>query len=621
MGWLRPSTGRSRVFSPHARSLTAAAQRLEGSQGNESRRLTQPWQTTAMSYYDLSGECWYAANFHGKAMSQIRIYPAVKDASGEVEETDDAEALALVDRVRDESGSTAQITGNYGRLMFLIGDGLLLATGPEQEGDVEQWEFVSPWEVKVESDDTIERVKSFPGKTKKYRSPSGDGELQKGEAMVYRFWRRHPLHSVLADAPMNPVLGLFEELLLLQASVKARIRSRLAAAGILFIPEEIDFPSPDGQADEDANADQFTKKLIEHMTRPIQNPDSASAVTPLVVRSEAEYIEAVRHLKIHDPNETYREQGLRDEAIKRIAIGLDLPAEVLLGLADSNHWTAWQIDEQVAKAHIFPACQMFCDDMTGAYLRPAARDAGIQDWENLVVAYDAADLVVHPDRSDDARELYDRRAIGKESLREAHGFDDDDAPPEEDLNEMIGLALGDAALATGQPQDQGGGAGFADQTGASATQEPPSLLERINFRERQPQQFAASGNGHFSAQILGAAEMAVERGREMAGSRLRPKVRDKSAIDGVPNSHVAAALGPEALAAIEDVTPMSLVSGAGRSFAATISRWGVDDKLADALGERVEVHAARTLCEEHPARLPKGFVASLASVQGDGDDG
>jgi hypothetical protein len=38
------------------------------------------------------------------------------------------------------------------------------------------------------------------------------------------------------------------------------------------------------------------------------------------------------------------------ECIERIAIGLDMPPEILIGLQDANHWTAWQIDEQTWKA-------------------------------------------------------------------------------------------------------------------------------------------------------------------------------------------------------------------------------------------------------------------------------
>jgi hypothetical protein len=50
-----------------------------------------------------------------------------------------------------------------------------------------------------------------------------------------------------------------------------------------------------------------------------------------------------------DPTQLYPETGLRREAVERLAIGLDMPPEVLLGLGDSNHWSAWQVDEQTWK--------------------------------------------------------------------------------------------------------------------------------------------------------------------------------------------------------------------------------------------------------------------------------
>ncbi len=44
-------------------------------------------------------------------------------------------------------------------------------------------------------------------------------------------------------------------------------------------------------------------------------------------------------------------------AVRALAAGMDLPAEVLLGLSDVNHWTAWQVDESAYRQHVDPIVQ------------------------------------------------------------------------------------------------------------------------------------------------------------------------------------------------------------------------------------------------------------------------
>src|SRR6266581_4378747 len=56
------------------------------------------------------------------------------------------------------------------------------------------------------------------------------------------------------------------------------------------------------------------------------------------------------------------------------------------------------------------------------------------DWG---VWYDASELVLRPDRSQDATDTYDRLELSGEALRREHGFDDSDKPTEDELREII----------------------------------------------------------------------------------------------------------------------------------------------------------------------------------------
>jgi hypothetical protein len=124
--------------------------------------------------------------------------------------------------------------------------------------------------------------------------------------------------------------------------------------------------------------------------------------------------------------------------------------------------------------------------------------------------------------------------------------------------------------------------------------------------------------------VLGAAEFAVERARELAGSRVRRMTsergpRDKrcadcqEALDGVANWEVCATLGQDQLQALGLAEP-DLVAGAGAAFASSLSRMGVDQDWAAELARLVEQHAARTLCNPDVPPLPAAFATLLARV-------
>ena len=115
-----------------------------------------------------------------------------------------------------------------------------------------------------------------------------------------------------------------------------------------------------------------------------------------------------------------------------------------------------------------------------------------------------------------------------------------------------------------------------------------------------------------SARIQVAAELALDRCRELAGSRLRTKITNARAkeqcpdcaatIKDVPNGLVASALGDNAPDGLP--IPRDLVAGGAAAFEARLIRWGADPGGAALLGSAIEQHAARTLFDPDP-QLPK----------------
>ncbi len=563
-------------------------------------RTGLPWQERALAYYDMIGELHFAAQFYARPLSRLKLGVAYRSPEdGALEPILNGPAVDLLERVQDPGGGRSVMLSTYGQLMFIVGECLMLNTVSENG---EKWEIVSTDELKTEGDGYLR--KSLPGGIGEKLKAASEDEFEPVDdaAIVYRLWRRHPRYSMWPDSPMRAILDVAEELVMLTLAVRARARSRLAQSGILYVPNELSSQPLTVVGDEDPETDPFLDDLTTHFITPIEDEGTAAAVVPFVVRGPAliggvPAKEAFFHLSTHELEETYPEAALRKEAIERIALGLDMPPEALLGLSDANHWTAWQVEDSIWQTHLAPIAQQFCDDLTSTYLRPACEEEGVERFGEVVVTYDAAEILANPDRGKDADSLYDRRAIGKRALRDAKGFEDEDAPDEEELEEMLAVALRDASLISGLPSE-----------GAV-----PVELDPGPPVEESPVAVAASADSASAAKVLGAAEMALVRCREVAGSRLRSKYRQKPEMrvaDGFSNAEVASILGPVTLEKM-GADPSDLVGEASQAFQALLVSWGYPERQAQALGQMLELYAARTLFEEKPPAAPAGFAGYL----------
>lgn len=573
------------------RSLTASSEKYGGKETSYSKRQGQPWQSRVLDYYESLGEVRYASQFYARMLARINIYPATLDEDGQLSQIEDGLPVELLDRIQDPGGGRSQIQGAYGRLMFVTGEGVLFGSSIETEK--ERWRFL--W---------LDEIKEENGRT--FRVDKNKAIVEEGVA--YRMWRPSPRHSDVADSPLRSVQEICEELILLTKAVQATALTRLTN-GLLLLPQEISPGSAEPIGDEDPENNPFMNDLIEHFTGQIENPGGAEARVPPIVEGSYEYLDRVRWMQLHDPQTDYLEKELRMEAIKRLALGLDFPPEVLLGMTDANHWTAKQVVHDMWRSHGAPIAEQFCDDLAEAYLRPALEEAEYPDWTRIVITYDDADVVVAPDRSEDADRAFDRGAINYEGYRKLKGIPETMTQSEDEHSEWLAWKMRDATLLPGAPQvtpERGPQPGPADER--SPEDGPPSPGTRDGSRPE----------GRNSARVLGAAALAFVRCRELAGSRLRSY--QKSCPDclepanGKPNSLVAALVGPDVLPKLNAPAPLKLVSGGGEAFTGLLISWGVADSQAKAVSEMVEVYAARTLFELNPNALPSGFSAHIERV-------
>ena len=599
-----------------APGLVASAVRVPSNQNEKSgyRRLIQAWQQTALGYYESEGACWYPSQFYGRALSRLRLFVATVTPDGEREPLKgNATADEILGRVQDPGGGRSNMLRTYGQLRFVTGESYMLVT--EVDGR-EEWEMVSVNELRINPGVGYVRYRA-PNLSPETLVDAPDGEFEAvpggNEAVVYRFWQRSPNFSALADAPTRGVLTLYDLLARLTAAELANSKSRAANAGILFLANEINFQGAGAQSD-DPMQDPFMRDLTMAMTASIRDPGEASASVPMISRIPAELIggadgkKGYDLLKLHDPTEV-SESELIEKTIRRIAAGLDIPPEIMLGIGDVNHWSAWAIQDDTWQSHLGPAAQGFCDDLTSAYFRPACQAAGIDGWENLVVMYDAAEIINHPDKGKDAQEAFDAGAIGYSTYRAARGFQDDDAPTDDELRTMVAVKAGNVDALNTDPQDLSTG---TDQTDV-ATQDTANREGANSANEVVPgPPVEPTAEEVTAASVVAMANMAVERCRELAGSRLRTQSRGcESCVEklkDVDQDLVASVLGFEAASELGAEAPSDLVAGGGKAFKRTLAKNGISTEWATRLAELVELHAARTLFQREAPALPVGFM-------------
>lgn len=573
------------VRSVPRRALTASATKLTSRNKSETqKRLSLGWQEQALYMYDAIGELRFASHFIARMLSRVRYYPAMLGPDGKLEEISEGPPVDLLNQIQDPGGGRSGLQYRYGLLQFITGEGVLFGY---DLGERQKWKFLWREEVKIEDGGLAVRLRT-------------DKSLTNEVGVAYKMWTPSPRHSDEPDSPTRAILDICEELLILTASVRSTAVSRMTN-GLLLIPQEVS-PNPSGVlGDEDAENNIFLADMVEHITNQIENPGAAESKVPPILEGSYDYIDRVRWMTTHDPQNDYLERELRKEAVHRMALGLDMPPEALLGMTDANHWTAKQVMHDMWRSHGVPKSEQFADDLSEAYLRPALEEDGYPSWENVVIGQDDSQVVVSPDRTEDADKALDRIAIGFAGYRILKGIPEDYAPTDEEKEFL-------ATLKIRQPVEINGGELVIPQRGPVANadsngspEDGPPAPTGGRSGSRQESQTA-------SARILGAAELALMRCRELAGIRIRHKCKD--CAGDAHDSLVASVLGPA-----EVSEPMKLVHGGTDGFRMFLVEREIDKTQAASLCQMIETYAAKTLFEPRQPDLPSGFMAQVEKAK------
>lgn len=539
-----PTVAEVKEWGPR-RSMTAAAAAVKlDNDSLQALRLTdEAWQNEAWRMYDIVGELRFVANRHANSLSRARLYVAEVGSDGKPgKESVDGDVQVLAETVFGGPAAKAEGLRGLGLQNFIGGECWIVAEGSIEGTDKDNWYVVSTREIKKDSSTNTVQVK------RPMTLGGGYHTIRPKQDLFIRHWTPHPRVYDLADSPVRSTLPVLREIEQLSKLVFSQIDSRLISAGLLLMPAGLEFPHapdvPSGVAG-------LMDLILEAAKASLTGAGTAAALVPIMAEGPAELLAQIQHLKFDTPL-TGEVKDKLDHALRRLALGLDAPPEVLLGQGSMNHWSAWQVTEDEITTQFNPVLTRICASLNTAWLTPALLTLG-KDPEAYTFWYDTAPLTVRPNRFEDALKAYSQGAITVSALADAGAFDGEDRNTEAGYHKWFAreliradpslLANEELVALAGLPKEISSAP--AEEAEAPVAETPaPAVIEPAGGdqkalpdapQEAPPAQQAQQKNGKArpTAQTLAAssapatmemllpgAEQIVLRALELAGGRL-----------------------------------------------------------------------------------------------------
>jgi hypothetical protein len=465
MGFLTKNTEETQVGSPVAqrygtfRTITASGQKINVTDKKDiakvvDRKVNNKWQEEAWDYFDAIGEIKYAYTVFSNVLSRIRIYGAYvdddRDSPTPLKESpiSDEARIATEKAMRRVfgNGNQSQLLRKAGLNILVVGECFLINEMVYESGRrKEVWRIVS-------TDELVTDTKGYLALRKSKDVKPSDYVRLAENAFVGRIWREHPRYTDEADSALKSLCDTCNELLLLSRTVRSTARSRLNA-GVFFVPDElsVSYDTPTDSPSADSDIEDYTEEedqeledaLIDLFSTPVSDETSIYSLIPVILRGPSDLGEKLKHITFERAFDTEMSDRA-DRALERILQGLDMPKEMITGLANIKYSNAVQINESFYTGHIEPLVLMLCDVFKTVYLEPALLAAGVdpEEIDKIVIWYDPSGIVTAPDKSSAANVGFDKYALSLDAWRRANGFTEDDKPSREEIIERIAITRG-----------------------------------------------------------------------------------------------------------------------------------------------------------------------------------
>ena len=525
----RATTPADTGASPKATSLVSSAARIDLGR-RPAAAIQMDWQEEAWRHFDLCGELSYSANWKGNSMSRATLYVADVVNGKPMGPTENKRAIAAADGMLGGPAHAAQILASIGVHLTVPGDLYVLGESPAGGGP-DVWTTASTTELKYTQ-------------AKGWTLDQGEGRrpLNVETTTLIRLWQSHPRKRWEAYSPTRSVLPVLAELEQLSQRVAADLDSRLAGAGILAISKNVTTPSvPDEVLLRYPGMSPLAAMLTDAMITPLGDRSDASAIVPVILELPGDNVQqAIQWINFYTEL-SEQVQGAREKAIRRMALGMDMEPEALLGLGGINHWGAWQIDEAGVKLHVEPTLGTVCGGLTKDFYRPNLDEEGL-DPDAFCVWYDTSELTTRPDQSGNASKAFDSGELGGVALLRYLGLDENDrAKPEEKAARLLQKIIESQPAAAGQLIEPLMRLWRGDPLPTSGlpvlivpSETAPADAPAGGADDSPVPELPAGGEETSVDAATMTAHLAVRRALELAGNRMMVDRKLRAELDNVP---------------------------------------------------------------------------------------
>lgn len=380
---------------------------------------TNEWQAEAAELYNLVPELRYGIYWIASSASRARLIvtrvPTGDETNPSVVERDHP-AWEPLNELAPTAPEQAMVLYRIVTLMKLLGRWRLV--GFDTDAGSRQWVIASEYDYR----------ESAAGVWVHDAATGRDFELPPEAVWSIPMLMPHPIRSAEPDAPTRALIPTLHELIDLSGHVQTAAKSRLAGAGLLLVPNQVSTVAP-GQSTgvNPPDGNPLMHSLMRTSQASLRSPTDVSRHLPVIIQGHQEALNAVRHLSLQTPFDE-RVDSLRTSAVRRIAIGLDIPPEVLSGMSDLNHWTAWQVEASGQRVNIEPTLNFVCRELTVKFLQPALQAMGLPDAADYMVSFEDAGAQSEANKGDLALAAFELGVISADATRAALGYGPDDAP-------------------------------------------------------------------------------------------------------------------------------------------------------------------------------------------------
>lgn len=415
---------------PPAKTVVAAAMPMHGPEVTRINRgrmykTTDQWQNEAWYFFDAVGEVRGPVVWIANAVSQADIHATEidPDTGKPTGPTEDARAQAAAAMVLGGAAQRAGLLRLVSLCWQIPGEAWVIVR-PGKAGKPDTWLVLSGNKVTAK------------GESWQYTDPYTMMPVTlERQDRLFRIWQPHPNDQAKADSAMRPALPICREVEKSSQSIAATLDSRIGMNGAWLLPESVDFP----RGDHDTMGAAVTDFLLTAMEMSLQNPGQAAGRVPLVFTLPGEDI---GNAVFQDFATEFDGQvvELRQDALRRLAATLDMPRDVAEGTqGESNHWTAWQVEESTYKIYIEPLLKAVGDAITEHWFRPALRAMGMskEEAERYEIGWDTTAIVARPDDRETLESLYDKVLISDEYFLTENGAPMEAMPSSEERTRRV----------------------------------------------------------------------------------------------------------------------------------------------------------------------------------------